>query len=69
MTTYRCEACGKDLEVEEIAEDLIEVTPCEVCIGVAEEAVKQESYDDGYQEGWQDAEKLAEEEEGTKDEG
>ena len=59
-TTYRCTACGKDVEIEEIdvptavnVAQVIEVTPCEVCLGAAEEAVREESYDKGYQEGWQ----------------
>ena len=53
-TTYKCAACGKDVEIEVIAvANVIDVTPCEVCVGVAEEAVREEAYDKGYQEGWQ----------------
>ena len=62
MTTYKCTACKREVEVEEITGDVVEVSLCESCIDAAEEAVKQESHDEGYQEGWQDAEKLAEEE-------
>ena len=60
MITYRCAVCEKDVEVEVIdiptavnVIQVIEVKPCEVCVGVAEEAVREESHDKGYQEGWQ----------------
>ena len=66
-TSYRCAACGVAVEVE-VAEELdrVEVTPCEVCVGVAEEAVREVSYDKGYQEGWQAGyDTMTEEEEDT----
>lgn len=66
-TTYRCAACGKDVEVEVIdiptavnVAQVIEVAPCEVCIGVAVEAEKEESYDNGWQAGY---DTMSEEEE------
>lgn len=64
MTTYRCAACGKDVEVEviEIA-NVIEVTPCEVCIGFAVEAVKEEEYSKGFDQGYDSAYEEMEEEE------
>ncbi len=60
MTTYRCVACGQDMEVKLVevfnavnVVKVVEVKPCEICIGVAEEEVKEDAYDKGYQEGWQ----------------
>jgi len=39
MTTYRCAACGSDLETEKVRElNIIEVKPCEACVDAAEEA-------------------------------
>ena len=62
MTTYKCTACKREVEVEEITGDVVEVSLCESCIDAAEEAVKQESHDEGYQEGWQAGFDTAEEE-------
>jgi DNA-directed RNA polymerase subunit RPC12/RpoP len=70
MTIYRCTACGKDVEVE-VTEvpGISEIKPCEVCLGIAEEAVKEESYDKGYQKGWQAAyDTMSEEEEEEEEE-
>lgn len=44
MTTYRCTACGMEVEVEVIKEhDVVEVKPCEACLREA----KKEGYEEG----------------------
>ena len=73
MTTYRCAACGKEVKTSFLREtqDAIDVTPCEVCIGVAEEAVKEvvkeEAHNKGYQEGWDDCDSMRDVEEEADD--
>lgn len=76
-TTYRCAACGQDLKVEEIeianavnVVRVVEVTPCEICLTAAEEAVKDDSFEDGYRDGWQAGyDSCVEEEEEEEDTG